>query len=95
LIHPEDEDNIVQAEHFEDDMEDYFIRGFIKVSSSLAKLILKLGQTELELTDFNMRKLIETLALDWPQTPVTEPSTFRKSQEPSDQISKLEKNVSI
>jgi hypothetical protein len=49
-------------------MDDYFIRAFIKVSSSLAKLVLKLGQTELELTDFNMRKIIETLASDWPQT---------------------------
>lgn len=45
--------------------DDFFIKSFITISDNLEAQI-EIGLLEVEVTDFNMRKIIETLVVDWP-----------------------------
>lgn len=53
-------------DQLEDDLDDYFIKVFTESKQKVQKVSVELGICELEITDFNMRKIIETLVSDWP-----------------------------
>lgn len=59
----EDEDNMAAADLLVED--DFFIKSFITISDK-SEAQIEIGLLEVEVTDFNMRKIIETLVVDWP-----------------------------
>jgi hypothetical protein len=56
------------AAMLDDEDDEFFVRLFKNQTKDLSKVIVNVGLTEVEITDFNMRKLIETLVIDWPHT---------------------------